>query len=83
MEDPTLEILYIEKNNKLVNKNKDKMAENFYELWKVKGINHIIQITGQIVYQRPRKKAKVLLKIIEKEVEDMLSCGVKFKHLPT
>jgi hypothetical protein len=32
MEDPTLEILYIEKNNKLVNKNKDKMAENFYEL---------------------------------------------------
>ena len=80
MEDPTLEILYIEKNNKLVNKNKDKMAENFYELWKVKGIHHIIPITGQIVYQR---QAKVLFKIIEKEVEDMLSCGVKFKHLPT
>jgi len=75
IEDPALEI-HREKITKLLDKNKDMMAENFYELGKAKGIHHTIPTTGQIVYQRPRRQAKVLQKFIEKEVEDMLSCGI-------
>ena len=75
IEDPALEI-HREKIKKLLDKNKDMMAENFYELGKAKEIQHTIPTTGQIVYQRPRRQAKVLQKFIEKEVEDMLSCGI-------
>ena len=75
IEDPAMEI-HREKITKLLDKNKYMMAENFYELGKAKGIHHTIPTTGQIVYQRPRRQAKVLQKFIEKEVEDMLSCGI-------
>jgi hypothetical protein len=58
IEDLALEI-HREKITKLLDKNKDMMTENFYELGKAKGIHHTIPTTGQIVYQRPRRQAKV------------------------
>jgi hypothetical protein len=52
-------------------------AENLYELGKAEGIKHSIPTTGQIIYQRPRRQARALLQIfIQKEVKEILDCGI-------
>jgi hypothetical protein len=75
IEDPNLEI-HREKITKLINKYKDMTAENLYELGKAEGIKHSIQTTGQIVYQRSRRQARALQSFIQKEVKEILDCGI-------
>ena len=75
IEDPNLEI-HRDKITKLINKYKNMTAENLYELGKAEGIKHSIPTTGQIVYQRPRRQARALQSVIQKEIKEMLDCGI-------
>ncbi len=75
IEDPNLEI-HREKITQLIDKYKEMTAENLYELGKAEGIKHSIPTTGQIIYQRPRRQARALQSLIQKEVKEMLDCGI-------
>jgi hypothetical protein len=60
------------KIDKLLELNKDVIADKLCELGQAKGITHHIETTGKVIYMRPRRQARANLAIIEKKVNEML-----------
>jgi hypothetical protein len=64
--------MYRNKMDKLLESNKDVIADKLCELGQAKGIKHHIETTGKVIYMRPRRQARSNLAVIEKEVNEML-----------
>jgi hypothetical protein len=68
--------MYRNKIDKLLELNKDVIADKLCELSQAKGIKHHIKTTGKVLYMRPRRQARSNLAVIEKEVNEMLKYNI-------
>jgi hypothetical protein len=61
--------MYRNKIDKLLELNKDVIADKLCELGQAKGIKHHIETTGKVIYMRPRRQARKNLAIYRKRGE--------------
>ncbi len=68
--------MYRNKIDRLLELNKDVIADKLCELGQTKGITHHIETTGKVIYIRPRRQARANLAVFEKEVNEMLKYNI-------
>jgi len=68
--------IFRNKIDRLLELNKDVIADKLCELGQANGIRHHIKTTGKVVYLRPRRQARAHLAVIEKEVNEMLKYNI-------